>query len=250
MVTTIDHYLKLDRIEQVFVLGHQLYGKVMAQLKVQTESSYGRLLVLFSIKAFGLPVGYTLFLMARIRVLEVRFQYDFIGQTSVVIISVVHSVVPSLFYAAMIWCFYLMREINHSLRRIMAGAEKLDSQLEVVKPFRSQHRFCVLSDRLDAVAVCHQELCQFLQKLERVANVPMTLWISFRCVCVLVEVFSLYMYLSGWLTRPLTEVLSRRLICVALGGGMLYATDLAMIANVCLVTKEEVRELAYCIHKT
>lgn len=230
LVSTMHHYVELDNIERVFVRGHRLYGRLI-EANVQPQSAYGRLLVLFAIKGFGLHILYTWFLRSRM-----QFEYNFIGQSSVMITSIVHSIVPSLFYAAMLWCYYLLGEINASLRRIVAGTLLVDQQ---IKPFRSQRRFCELSDQLDAVAICHLELCQFIQSLERVVNIPLTLWIAFRCVCVLLEVFSTYMYVSGWLLRPHLGC-PLRLMVVAITGGALYAIELAMIANVCLATREEV----------
>lgn len=239
VITTIHHYVQLDTIEEIFVQGHKLYARVI-ELKKQPECQYGRLLVLFSVNGFGLHIAYSLFLVARFQVMQVSFQYDNIGHATVLLTSAVHSIVPSLFYAAMIWCLYLIREVNMTLRRIVAGSLRVDQRLDEIKQCQSQHIFCELSDQLDAVAVCHLELCQFIHKLEKVANIPLTMWISYRSVCALVEVFSMYMYMSGWLTRPQLGS-PIHLVWTAFFGAVLNAIFLAMVANVCLVTREEVR---------
>lgn len=145
-------------------------------------------------------------------------------------------IIPNWFYGGMLAAYFCFRLINIQLIAIRDLA---------IEPVKTQHgrmrRFCVLSDRLDELAVLYMELCDLTKIFNQLFNLQIFIWIWYRASFMLAQLFFGFVVMSTWIGNAITD--SGGLGSTFGFGAMQFnaqAIDLLLLIYICNYTAIEV----------
>lgn len=103
-------------------------------------------------------------------------------------------VIPNVFAASMAATTYGFRQLNDAVANVMSQS----CQMHETKRFWRMNRFCLLSDRLDVIAVLHFELCSFTKTINRLFSLIVFFWFYNRIAFILAQTFYGYLIASAY----------------------------------------------------
>lgn len=189
----IVQHLKFKSIRALTERCHQLFTLRISKYFVIKDFSYVKLLLLYTFKSKILMIFLAYCIVIRMYLMSSFAWFAIVAYfgTNYVIL-----IVPNLFIATVLMAYFLFRQINSRVKRILHRAIALSAAgAKLKKPFRMQ-RFCELSDRLDEIAILHLELCKFVNAVNAVTSFHVTNYITLKFMSLQLQLFFSYMYAS------------------------------------------------------
>lgn len=230
---TVQYYNNKD-LEMVIIYGQLLYAKLTPYFDIN-DIKFSNLLIFYTFKSIVMATFLSYTILEKMYMLSASIQRSL----SVFAIHFAILIVPNLFLASMLTVYFLFKQINRKVERIVRLAIVLSSEAQGKRHFRMR-RYCELSDRLDEMAVLHMEICRFMQAINKIATLQLTNYITLKFTSILVQLFFVYMYLSVWNQQDGARVFPSRLIINDVESILLNAFELAAIAQVSYMVSREV----------
>lgn len=153
--------------------------------------------------------------------------------------NIIGCIIPNWFYGGTLATYFCFRLINTELMAIKDLASE---------PFKTQYgrmrRFCVLSDRLDELAILYMELCDLTKYFNRLFSLQICIWIWYRACFMLVQMFFGFIVMSTWIRNASSDG-GRLVKRFGFGAAEVHvqAIDLFLLIYICNYTVIEVYKI-------
>lgn len=233
----VDQHLKYNAIELLAKQCKYFVTNLTKSFDI-AEFSYLNLLILYMFKSIFLVMLYEYCIVAKMFKISKK-----IRTWAVVFMSANFTIliVPNVFYASMIIVYFMFKQINLKIKRIVRSAASVNSEsgTNETKFYRMQS-YCELSDRLDEMALLHLEICKLTRDINAVFSLHLTNYITLKYTTKLVHLFFVYMYVSSWAKQDDVHQFPTTLIVNAIQTILINALELAIKTHVCYITAREV----------
>lgn len=235
--TYVDQHYRFKSIEALIKRCRRHYILRISKFFVIEEFSYVKLLLLYTFKTIVLMIFVAYCIVIRMYLTSLM---DGFAVLAFFLINYVISIVPNIFFGAVLLAYYLFKQINIKVKRTTEAAITLSAlKADLTQHLRMQ-RFCELSDRLDEIAVVHLELCKLINALNSVASLQLSSHVTLKFISLLVQMFFVYIYVSAWVQQegrqfPFT------LFVTGIQTAILNVFELTLLALACHMMVEEVK---------
>lgn len=236
------HYTRLSEIEAIFEECIKVVN-VLKYLKIRLNQPCKRLIIVAIVDVYIIPMLLISVIFVRLLFLDTNAKNHYLLIALLSCTNLVASLVPAFFLVSMLTIFYIFRLLNAQIKNVMRSIAHLETENRTA--FRVQQQFCDLSDSLDAIAQVHLQLSQLAQRFFNMAKLNLVLWIAYKVCGVLLQSFTVYMYIRSWImldnySLPI-QVLGSNSI-----GTALWLIEISMMASVCSITMKEVYYIIAC----
>lgn len=240
---------KFPYIDKVFLenltkLFHGFFIKANVAVN-EIDSNYKNLLYMCIIKSALLPAIY---------VITDNFKLDEIAKPArtnpmlkcfLILPIWIFGIVPNLFLMGMMVVLYYFRQMNVKLREIVRKTVSLSKDKTGRRNYHMKW-FCELSDEVDAVSVLHMELCDLVKLWNRLFSVPVCLWIYYKVIFLLLQLFFNYVVVGTWLKLGADpdNFNSSVVLCSGTVEILMTMLELTILVHICFSCEKEVGNLS------
>lgn len=239
LVSYMFPYINKDFMEHLTKRVQDFYNKINTTIS-EGDGNYRDLLCMCILKAIVLPTIFAISDSYKLDQLVPSARTNPMLKCFLILPTWIFGIVPNLFLMGLMVVLYYFRQINVKLREIVSKTVSLSMDKTGGQNYRMKW-FCELSDEVDAVSMLHMELCELVKCWNRLFSLPVCVWISYKVIFLLLQLFFNFVVTSVWLTVEVHENFNP-LIVLCSGNVELLITmsELTMLARICFSSESEV----------
>lgn len=199
LIIFVSQYSQLKKLMQMTAIAFRVLSKVQT-LCLDSPKSYLRLLLLFTVKTVGLQLVEACLLVRHLLVIVPQLRNSPMTMLCWLYPSWVVSLLPEVIFGMMLILSYHFRLLNHRMNKIINTSwttitrcnhnhNKGWSRKPHPKWGIRMQTFCDLSDRLDEIAVLHQELSTLTKLMNRTISIQLLIWTIWMVSLLIIKLF-------------------------------------------------------------